>query len=139
MFGRGPEICIEDRFARRSYEWMASGLKSHKNRVNLLKNFRVVEFHYPPMLRLVVIVKDSKTSWRLTVQLVAVITPGGIHKLAVRSLRRGKVESVKDERLALRIESAAKGLPRMALPIDIDYVYDMQIARSHDVAYLPAC
>src|SRR5882724_5486158 len=100
MVGGRAEIGFKQRFPGRRGERTIRGFKSYKNGVDFLESLRIIELHGPTMLGLIVIVENSEIPGRLAVQVVTVAAPRRIDELALSRILRGKIECVKNQRLA---------------------------------------
>src|SRR5580692_604754 len=110
--------------------------KGHEHRVNLFEKPRVVEFNRPTMLRLVVVVEDSQIMRHFAVQVVTVTSPCGIYEFPISGVLRWKIERIEDEGFTLRVERPPKCFSGSTVPVPINDIDNMQIARAHNVPYL---
>ena len=95
------------------------------------QNGRVLELEHPAVLLLIVDIENSQAFGP------ALSRPAGSPNLegsiSLRSAPIAQVKGIKDQRLFLGIENAAKSPPVLAFAVYVEHVNNMEIAGTHQV------
>src|SRR5580700_919203 len=137
--GSSAQIGVEERLAARCFAAVVR-FDGNEYGVHLRQHIRIIGLEHPATVRLAVQIEDSQADG------LRVILPSRSPNLeGLRSRCLGiairwlliEVERVKDQRLALRIEYAAKRLALTAVLVDVRNIGNVELARSHELPHIP--
>src|SRR5258708_7141251 len=124
------ERSVQERFARRS---VAATLRLNCNEdgINFRESLGIVAAQSPPAVCFVVHVQNAETQ-RLS--LVRFLTAPRLKRGILHPRLAAQVERIKDQRLPFRIEYSAKRSSSIAVPFHVEYIRDVKLARTHNLA-----
>src|SRR5258708_28145769 len=95
----------------------ATGLDGDKDRINLRQLLWIVKSHHPPAIGFVIHVKNSQVHRQRLLALCRLFLVPYLERVGVDNSRLAiQIESIKDQRLALRVEDSAEWLALTAAP-----------------------
>src|SRR6266404_224555 len=113
----------------------ATRLDGDKDCVNLCQPPWIVKSHHPPAIGFVIHVKNSQIGRRCLLALRRLFLAPYLERLGIHNPWLAiQIESIKDQRLALRVENSAEGLSRTAAAVNIEDVGDVEFPRAHQFA-----